>query len=110
MSGAAVAPDRLAVIGWAYGLPDGAVALSALRAAGIPVHSSARHLADVASHSTVALGGVDLRAPARLTPMALEILAGGDAPSERRGLIAAGFASSSSVSLPRFPRRHAACS
>ncbi|MBB4000202.1 hypothetical protein [Aureimonas pseudogalii] len=85
MNGAAVVPDRFAVIGWAYGLPDGAVALSALGAAGIPAHSSARHLASVASPWMVALGGIDLRVPAALAPMALEILTGGNATSERRG-------------------------
>jgi hypothetical protein len=87
MSGAAVAPDRFVVIGWAYGLPDGAVALSTLQAAGIPVHSSVWHVAGIASHWMVALGGADLRVPADLAPMALEILTETEEPTECRGAI-----------------------
>jgi hypothetical protein len=85
MPAARAAPEDLFVtIGWAYGLPEATVAVSVVQAAGIPVHSATFHVAGVATHWMVLLGGIELRVPVHSAQAALACLAGEEAVPPRR--------------------------
>jgi hypothetical protein len=67
--------DELVIVGWAYGLGEGAVVVSSLESAGIHVLAHSRQMVSVSWHLAHALGGVALCVPASQAAAAHQILA-----------------------------------
>lgn len=77
---------ELVTVGWAYGMPEAALALSLLKSHGVRAFPQSWYTLTMHWHLTHALGGIALCVPASQRGVALEILADFEPTRRKRAL------------------------